>query len=468
MVTLVKRMWAEHAILMSVLGVGLLVRLIFLQEMGGTGFKIVDEQHYYQLASSIFSGLGFAWGPDRPTSIRPPLYPGFLYMVWTLVGEKSLYAVRAVQVVISLANVVLLYHLARRLFNQRVAHWAAAIFCLYPSMIAFNFLLLTEVLFTFLVTLFALAYVILLQSHKGGVALGAGLALGLAALTRSILWPLPLVLCPLMLFTLPGKKTTRLKLAALLFLGYAMIVAPWAVRNTNLQGVVTVVNTMGGLTLLMGNYEHTPVDRAWDPSTLRGEHSIFENLKTEHPESVDWTEGQKEKWAQKKAVAFILENPGLTIKRSLIKWGSFWGLERTILAGFHLKYYDPPRWFALLTTVMIPLSYTLVMILACLGIFLAIPEDRRAHGFFMLLLLFVSGLHALVFGHSRYHLPLMPLLIVYAASAIASKSWNQLRHGLPKVVGPVAASVGLIVVWSREVFVVEGERIRVFVQSLFG
>lgn len=468
MVTLAKRMWAEHAILMSLLGAGLLVRLIFLQEIGGTGFKIVDERHYYQLASSLFSGLGFAWGPDRLTSIRPPLYPGFLYMVWTMMGEKSLYAVRAIQVILSLANVVLLYFLGRRLFNQRVALWAAGIFCFYPSMIAFNFLLLTEVLFTFLVTLFVLAYVILLQSNRGIIAVGAGLALGLAALTRSILWPLPLVLCPLMFFTLSGTKTTKLKLVALLFLGYALIVTPWAVRNTNLQGVVTIVNSMGGLTLMMGNYEHTPVDRAWDPTTLRGEHSIFQNMKTEHPESSEWTEGQKEKWAQRKAVAFMLENPGTTIKRSMIKWGSFWGLERTILAGFHLNYYDPPRWFALLTTVVIPLSYTLVMILACLGMFLAIPEDRRAHWFFLLLLLFVSGLHALVFGHSRYHLPLMPLLIVYAASAISSKCWSQFRYGLPKIVGPVTASLGLILVWSREIFVVEGERIRVFVQSLLG
>ena len=468
MLILAKRMWAQHTLLIGILGVGLLVRLIFLFDFGGTGYKIVDEEDYYHLASSLFSGLGFAWGPDRPTSMRAPLYPGFMAMVWTIMGERSLFAVRTIQVVISLANVVLLYQLGRRLFSQRVAVFAAAIFCFYPSLIAFNFLVLTEVLFTFLLTLFVFGYVVLAQTNKGRVALGIGIVLGLAALTRSILWPFPLVLCPLMFFTLSGNNTTRLKLAALLFLGYALVVTPWAVRNTNLQGVLTIVNSAGGMTLLMGNYEHTPVDRAWDPSTLRGKDSIFANLKTQHPESTEWTTGQKEKWAKEQALAYMLEHPMVTLKRTIIKFGSFWGLERTILAGFNVGYYHPPRWFVLMCTVLIPLAYAVVMILACFGVFLAVPEDRRVHWLLVLIVLFVSGLHAVVFGHSRYHLPLMPLIILYAASALSQKSWTQLREGMAQAVGPVVACGVLVFVWGREIFVVEADRIRVFVHSLFG
>lgn len=465
---LVKRMWAQHAILMSILGAGLCVRLIFLFDFGGTGFKIVDERDYYHLGSSLFSGLGFAWGPDRPTSMRAPLYPGFLAMVWSLVGERSLFAIRTAQVIISLANVVLLYHLAKRLFNKKVALLAAGMFCFYPSFIAFNFLLLTEVLFTFLLTIFVFGCVLLLQSHKGTVAFGVGVTLGLAALTRSILWPFPLLLCPLMFFTLPGDKMRRLKLVALLFIGYAIVVTPWAVRNTNLQGVVTVVNSAGGMTLLMGNYEHTNINRAWHPSALKGEHSIFANLKAQHPKSSEWTTGQKEAWAKEEALTYMLEHPVITFKRTIIKFGSFWGLERTILAGFKIGYYHPPPWFVLMCTIFIPLAYIVLMILACLGLFLGAPDNRQIHWLLILIILFVAGLHSVVFGHSRYHLPLIPLMTLYAASALAQRSWSQLREGFAKAVGPAMACVGLILVWGREIFVVESDRIRVLVHSIFG
>lgn len=468
MLELVKRMWAQHAILMGILGVGLFVRLIFLFQIGGTGFKIIDERDYYHLGSSLLSGLGFAWGPDRPTSMRAPLYPGFLAVIWAIVGERSLLAIRLFQVVISLANVVLLYHVGQRLFSKKVGLIAAAIFCFYPSFIAFNFLLLTEVLFTFLLTLFVFGYVVLVQTNKGKVALGLGIVLGLAALTRSILWPFPLVLCPLMFFTLSGEKSTRLKLAGLLFLGYVIVITPWAVRNTNLQGVLTIVNSAGGMTLMMGNYENTPDNRPWDPSTMRGEKSIFANLKKQHPESSEWTVGQKEQWAKKQALAYMVEHPVVTFKRTIKKFGSFWGLERTILAGFNVGYYHPPRWFVLMCTILIPLGFALVMIFGCLGLFLAVPEDRRVHWLLILLFLFVSGLHSVVFGHSRYHLPLMPLVGLYAAAAISCRSWNQLRFGMARAVGPVMACGLLVFAWGREILVVEADRIRVFVHSLFG
>lgn len=468
MQAIIKQIWNQHSALISLVAVGLVVRLIFLIQTQSMELQIVDERHYYQLASSLFSGFGFAWGPGKLTSIRPPLYPGFMALVWTVIGEQSLAVIRGFQIIISLVNVVLVYQLGRRIFNQRIAILAATIFCFYPSLLAFNFLILTEVLFTCLLTAFLLSYVYLLQTNKGTMAFWSGLALGLAALTRSIVWPFPLILCPMAFFTLSGTKATRLKLSVILLLGYLVVVAPWAVRNTNLQGVFTVVNSMGGVTLLMGNYEYTPMDRAWDPMTLFGDHSVFALLKKEHPETVHLTEGQKEQWAKKQAVAFMLENPGLTFQRSLIKFASFWGLERTIPAGFSAGLYHPPAWFAVVVTFLVPLTYACVMILACFGLFWGLPEDPRIHWLFILLILVISVLHSIVFGHSRYHLPLMPLLVLYAASALVQHPWHCFKGGFAKVAGPVMACAILFLAWGREVLVVEADRIRGLFQSLIG
>ncbi|MCH7614792.1 MAG: hypothetical protein IH978_03495, partial [Nitrospinae bacterium] len=163
-----------------------------------------------------------------------------------------------------------------------------------------------------------------------------------------------------------------------------------------------------------------------------------------------------------------LEHPALTVKRSIAKFASFWGPERSILGGFRVGYYHPPQWFAVFASVVIILAYALVMVMACLGVFLSAPDDRRIHWLFLLIIFFVSGIHTLVFGHSRYHLPLIPFLILYAASAITQHSWQRLREGFRVAAAPIAACLALLAIWGREVLVVETERLRTFVDSLLG
>ena len=70
-----------------------------------------------------------------------------------------------------------------------------------------------------------------------------------------MLWPLPLILCPALLLLIDVPMARRIALAAVVFVAYAAVVGPWAIRNTRLQGVVTIVDTMSGLNLRMGNYE---------------------------------------------------------------------------------------------------------------------------------------------------------------------------------------------------------------------
>jgi 4-amino-4-deoxy-L-arabinose transferase-like glycosyltransferase len=431
-----------------------------------TGLMIVDEQHYHTLALNLLHRHGFAWEPGVLTSIRPPLYPFFIMLVWTVSGTESLWAVRMAQILLSLANVLLLYRLGLLLFNRRIALFAATGFCFYPSFIGFNVFILTEVLFTLLLTLVALGYAVLLKTRRLSVAWGTGMVLGLAALTRSILWLFPLVLCPLV-FSVHGTLWMRLKITLGLFLGFALVVTPWAVRNTKLQGVFTVVDTMGGLTLRMGNYEHTPLHRAWDPVTLHGETSIFQQLHQEHPDASAWTEGQKEKWALRTSLAYMRSHPLVTLQRTIIKFANFWGLERVIIAGWQQGLYLPSPWLAGLGTLGITFSYVSVMLFGSLGLFLGFPGERRAHLFFLLLLVFICGIHTVVFGHERYHLPLIPFLCLYAAAAVVNRGWRCLQSGRLAVMPPIAAWMVLFVIWGREVFIIEIDRIQALLQVLF-
>ncbi len=243
---------------------GLALRLTILATTADLRTPIADEDHYARLADNIVVGNGFAWGPGAPTSIRPPLYPALLSAVWASAGIRNLQAVRALQIILALGTIALVYVLGTMLYGPSVGLFAAAAFWLYPSYIFYNFLILTETLFTFLLVSFMVLSVRLVRKGEMLVALGCGLSLGLAALTRSVLWPMPLVFCPAVVFLARSSMTRRFAIAAIVLAGYCAVIVPWAIRNTRVQGVTTVVDTMGGMNLRMGNYEYTPDDRMWD------------------------------------------------------------------------------------------------------------------------------------------------------------------------------------------------------------
>lgn len=451
-----------------ILVVGGLLRVVFLYTTRETGLMIVDEQHYYSLALNLLNGYGFAWEPGKLTSLRPPLYPTLIALLWKLNGGESVLLIRSVQIGLNLMNVYLLYRLGTLLFSPRIALLAAASFCFYPSFIAFNFFLLTEVLFTFLLTCVLLGSVALTRRRSIWIALTTGAGLGFASLTRSVLWPFPILLCPLVFWNTTGNKPQRLWAALALLLGYTLVIAPWAIRNTQLQGVFTIVDTMGGIVLRMGNYEYTDNNRAWDPATLFGERSIYQELYLEHAGASSWTEGQKEKWALKKTLHYILHHPRVTLQRATIKFANFWGLERVVIAGWQQKLYRPPLWFAILGVFVISLSYMITMLLACVGERLASPSDRRDRVLLLLVVSFITGMHTVAFGHERYHLPLIPILLLYSSAAIVQKSWRRLYEREIQTLIPVVACFILLLIWGREVFLIDNDRIKALLSSFLG
>jgi 4-amino-4-deoxy-L-arabinose transferase-like glycosyltransferase len=386
------------------------------------------------------------------------LYPAAVAAVWRVTGESSFQTVRALQVLIGLLTAWLVYLLGRRVYGEDAGRYAAATVWLYPSLVFFNFTILTEGLFTLLLVLFVLLSVRLIQAPTAATAIACGAVLGLAALTRSVLWPLPLVLCPLLLLLLRRPVLQRLALSALVLVGFVAIVTPWAVRNTRLQGVTTIVDAMGGPNLWMGNYENTPEDRMWDAVNLGGNEDMARALRAEFP-SQRLTEGQKDKWAQRNGIRYMLANPATTLRRATIKFADFWGLEREFAAGLLLGYYAPPSWFGAPASLAIAGAYAVVALLFAAGVWLAAPE-WRTHVLLLLPVVAIMGVHTIVFGHSRYHVPLIPIMSLYGVALLMRARTLDLRGRKTAAVGALLSVALLAVIWARQVFVVEGERIK--------
>ena len=451
-----------------VFAAGLIARLVALSQTNDLDIHIADERQYAALAESLLAGRGFAWPSGELTSLRPPLYPAFLAGLWSVTGVGALQAVRVVQIALALLTAVVAFEIGRRAFDRRAGLIAAAVVWLYPPLLYLNFTILTETLFTLLLTAFVLLAVVVVQERRPGAAIACGVALGLAALTRSVLWPVPLLLCPLLVLLLQTSLARRVALSALVLAGYAVVVGPWAVRNTRLQGVVTIVDTMGGMNLRMGNYEHTPEDRMWDAVSMAGEKSwVFPLTQQAMTDKLaaPMSEGQKEKWAQRLAVEYIVAHPATTLRRAAIKFSDLWGLERSFLAAVQQDVYVLPGWLGGTLALLMVLSSAALILSAAAGVWLARP-DWRVHVVLLLPVVLVTAVHTIVFGHSRYHLPLVPVLAVFSAGLLRAgppRAWVAAR---PAIYGAAALSLLVVAGWVRQIMVVDLHRVRALLDSI--
>ena len=440
--------------------VAVIVRLCLLVAVRNVGVHTDDERDYVKLAGSLLDGRGLAYG-DRPTSMRPPLYPAFIAAVWSVSQSRSYQAIRAAQIVLSLIGILLVVYLARELFGPTVAIAAGTMWAFYPSYLYAGVLMLTEVLFTTLLLAACACAVAATRSESKSVrwALACGGLVGLAALTRSVLWPLPLVLAPLLGLIASDRWPRRLGIAVALIAAYVAVVAPWAIRNTRLQQTVVLVDTMGGMNLRMGNYEHTNEDRMWDGVSLHGEKSWSYAMVQEHPEARMWTEGQRERWARQRAIEYMRAHPVTTARRSVRKFADFWGLEREYIAALQNGIYRVPGWFKAASSAAVMLSYTILALLGCFGLLNANWGDWRRHLPGVLVIAWVAAIHTVVFGHSRYHIPVMPLVVIYAVAAVEQRAWRR-AHGLMRWGAAVSAAGLLTVIWAYEVLVRDADRLR--------
>jgi hypothetical protein len=228
--------------------------------------------------------------------------------------------------------------------------------------------------------------------------------------------------------------------------------------------VITIVDTMGGLNLRMGNYEHTPEDRMWAAVEITGERSWVHGINADFPGRAP-TEGEKDKWAQRKAIEYMSANPGTTIRRSFIKFADFWGLEREYAAGIAEGFYAPPRWLGVAASIAIVICFAAVAVSGVAGVWLASSHSWRANIALLLPALAIMAAHTIAFGHSRYHVPMIPILALYAAS-LWSTGWSaspaQLTQHRFVFVGAAASVLVLALIWGRQLLVVDAGRIQRF------
>src|SRR3954470_13572311 len=252
--------------LAAIAGVGLAVRLVH-SLVGVGGRTPAGDGREFHLLANVLAQTGRYLQPFQhlylhhtvPTTEKPPLYPAVLALPSWL-GLDSYTAHRVVSCLLGAAAIVLIGLLGRRVAGDRIGLLAAVVAAVYPALWMLDASLRSESLYVALIAL-----VLLLAYERRAVPLG--LAIGLAALTRSeALLLLPLLL----LFGIPRGNRLRVTLAC------ALVLTPWLARNWITFNQPTGISTNeGGLfagancnsayyTPLIGTWACFPVnDPAW-------------------------------------------------------------------------------------------------------------------------------------------------------------------------------------------------------------
>lgn len=449
--------------LLVVLAVALGLRLAVLELGMHQGLFFPDETEYVELAKNLATHNEFSY-KGHLTSFRPPGFPFLMSLAFRLSGDTSPVPARLLQVLFGVATVWVMYRFGKDGWGERVGQIAAAIFAFYPTFIGYSNILLTEPSCIFLVSIFCWATLRCLQRPSFGWSIIAGAALGLGALIRDTLfYGGPIVMVFLTIWAWRARQSF-LKSVVAFATAFVLVILPWCVRNTMLNGQPTLISSVGGITFYLCNNERAPLIRSADLFYEKqiGEEYYYETLL---PELNGLSETEKNDAVTRRAFEYMLANPGATLVRMLARFVDFWGQERLIVNQLVSDYYGKiPLAATVLLIAVIFSSYSLVMIGTCFGYFF---NKLRAFEVFSLLFIgYYTAMHLLVFAHPRYHMPLLPLVVILAARGIVACPEIRLQLKTWRFKAATSAVGVLVIIWIVGLFLFDKKFIDMFMQRL--
>lgn len=441
-----QRLGGTRAITMIFCGAVLIrgaLLLVVYCTQGDTAFLFGDSHGYVVLAKNILSGHGASMAmqaPYVPDSIRTPLFPLLLAAIFFFSG--NILPALFVQVLLSIGTAFFTWRIAALwIGTERGKVIALVLFAFEPLAVFFSLPLITEPLFTFLLTTGTYFLLRTMQDGRMHNAAFAGAAWALAALTRPIAQFLPLI-GVFFLFFSTTKRRIGLRNAALFICTFFLVVSPWVYRN------IRTFNTAG---LSSGGFQNVYSDYASYVLAVRDgvspgdkKREMERDYATRHNISVSEIQQdlRQSPTLFREALTILAQNPVATLRTQAIitfaffthdsyiyffqRWGllahydplfspSFVLAREGIIAGIP-KILSVAGW-----SIIIPFIGRIVWIVltlfATLGLIRAFrtPGQKRTIALFLLLLIGYFLLTSSTTGwgvNGRFRYPILPVLFV--------------------------------------------------------
>ena len=385
----------------------LAARLAAVAHFGFSTVRFGDAPAYLSAARELVRSGTYPRATE-PFYFRAPGYPLFLVAA-TLGHPERIAAAKVANAILGSASVLLLAALSARVFRRRalaVATGAAA--ALHPGFLFLSADIQSEPLFLLLLLGSGFLLLAAVDRPSSNLAVAAGLALALSALTRpSGLVLLPLAAAPL----LDGRYPLRARghLAASALLGFFLALAPWTLRNARVYHEFLPFNDVGGSAFYQGNSDwmvrfyalQTPDQyRLWS-------RAMFADLERQ-TRAIDASSGGSPAAKSRYFVRKTLEE----------RRGDPAGWARLLLrkAWDWLRPYPNPLFWPARVVWIVGVVYTVITILAVLGLLVA---PRPGVRLFVLAYLAVTlTAHVALIVVWRYRIPYWdPVLILYSVFA---------------------------------------------------
>jgi 4-amino-4-deoxy-L-arabinose transferase-like glycosyltransferase len=453
----------------------LTLRLVYVWQVGGLSLinpVELDPAFYYEWARAIAAG---DWLGKDPF-VQSPLYAYLLATLLLVVGE-NIVRILIAQSLIGCGTVLLVYLAGRRLFGHAHGLLAGCALALYAPFIFYEGMVMKTFLAPFLTVLLVLLFD---RARDAAAPLGEGRAArwfvitgavyGLATLDRDNFILLAPVLAGLALVLGGGLCRRGFQMAGAFTLGTILFIAPVTLRNWAVSHEFVLLTTGGGEVFFIGNNEYAnglyvppPFVR---PDPLY-EHADFVARASEitgqplSPMQSSWfwfREGMK----------FIVDQPLAWIRLLGLKMLHFWNHFELpdnlnyevmqqfspLLAGLNARF--PPagiltpaipfggRWIP--SPIHLFLTFGTLAPLGLAGIVLTRERWRRLLPIYVLLFGYVATV-LLFFNFSRFRVPVVPILALFAAPTLFALGRTLQRIWVLAVA--VAAQSGAILARAR-------------------
>ena len=404
--------------IIAVSSVALFARLSYVWQIRDSQFFDVlmgDARRYDAWASQIAAGDWIG----QEVFYQAPLYPYFLGTLYAIAG-RSLLTARVFQALIGTAACALLALTARRLYSERAGLIAGLGLALYAPAVFFDGLIQKSVLDVFFVCLvLSIVSGLVDEPNKRSRWFWLGVSLGGLTLTREnalaivgaiLLWP-------------PGpseswRSQQRVRHAGLLVLGLAVVLLPVAARNRIVGGEWHLTTSQFGPNLYIGNNPNADGTYA-ALREGRGSAEFERQDATEIAEAAagrPLSAGEVSSFWVSRTAEFVRSQPGAWLALMGRKAALVWNRTEFVDTESQASYEDSSS----VLRVLAPVGHFGILVpLAVLGIIATWRDRSRAKVYLAIAITYAASL-VLFYVSARYRLPLVPLLILFAAAGLAS------------------------------------------------
>lgn len=380
---------------------------------------VYDARAYAVLAGNLEGGSGFTLGrgATQPADNYSPGLPLVVAGLYAVSGGIHPQFARIVLAVIGALSVLFAYLIGRRLARPAPALVGAFVVAIYPALLEYQGMLMSEPLAA---TLLSGGVLAALWAWEGGQWrwLLPGALFGALALTRPEYLAIA-GLVALVVFARGARDDWRVSLvrAAIFLLGLVVVVAPWTIRNAVALDRFVPISTGGGQVLFAGTY----LASDGDPEKVGTE------VVAENPDLFQSQDAQRLRLEQILARLAADRYPGMETDQALSKMGKeqLWddiSEEPVEYAGFVATkvwriWSHGPR-----DVMREPVWEVLHWLLVAFGLAgLAILAWQRRWEALLIgtILLAITAASALLVASPRRVLVLVPLLAALASVAIA-------------------------------------------------